>query len=111
MREVTCVINTNNLRLFDSNLIRKGENLATKLNVVLSEDYLGYKYKLKLQLNSLTAIETAELTLDEYNTLTYLISSSLTSEVGKLVVQLNCYNDTGLLLKELVTVLQVKNAI
>ena len=92
--------------------IRQGENLASRLNITLSDDFLGYTYNLLFKLNDKPPVLTEPLTSDEDNIINYILTNAVTSEAGILQVELQASDPvTGLLAKSAICRLKVIDSI
>ena len=110
MRTITLGMDSNLSAIYNDEIIRQGENLASELNITLSDDFIGYKYVLVFQLNSQTPVVTNELFPVE-NVITYVIPNVLTIESGNLKLELQAFDDAGTLIKTAVIYLKVKSSI
>ena len=84
--------------------------LASELVINLNEDFLGYKYFIKFKNNENLEVVTPELVALE-NQLKYTISNALTNSAGTLRIELNAYDDSGMLKKTATTTLRVLEAL
>jgi hypothetical protein len=110
MKQIILNLNDTDKNLFITEKVMQGENLATELNINLSAEFLGYKYKLVFQNNTLDPFITVELIPVE-NVIACLIQNTVTKEAGILKVELHAYNDSGLLIKTATTSLRVEETI
>lgn len=96
--------------LYTSTIIMQGENLATKFVVALPFDMLGYKYVIALQLNNNTPFITSEIVPVD-GVIEYTLTNVVTSDSGKLKVEIQAYNDEGLLMKTSTYKFTVKDSV
>lgn len=108
MRYIDIKIGENKINeIYDQNIIRQGENNASQMRVSLSEDFLGYKYRMLLQMNLETPIVTPELVPVD-GVLTFMLTNALTNTVGKLKVEIQAFDDDGSIMKSAIVLLQIK---
>lgn len=98
MRQITLNMDKRDAMLYNYDFIRQGENLATEITINLSEEFRGYRYNLSFQNNSNEPVVTEELTAVN-NAIKYKILNSVTKYSGELKIQLNAFNDSGLVAK------------
>ncbi len=98
MRQITLNMDKRDATLYNYDFIRQGENLATEITINLSEEFRGYRYNLSFQNNSNEPVVTEELTAVN-NAIKYKILNSFTKYSGELKIQLNAFNDSGLVAK------------
>jgi CRISPR/Cas system-associated protein Csx1 len=89
--------------------LRQMEHNATTLKITLPEGFLGYSYKLVLQLNGNTPIVSASLT-EVDNTLEFLVPNVLTYQAGILRCEVHAY-DENILLKSGIYAVEVIKSI
>ena len=108
MREILIDLADYNLQeIYTDSMIRCGENKASKLVITLSEEYVGYDYKLVFQLNNNESYETFEI-IPSNDILEYELTNVVTFESGTLKVELQAYDTvSGELIKTVIFPLKV----
>jgi hypothetical protein len=110
LKDIVIDLNDIDTTLYNTVDIRQGENLASEMQITLTDDLIGYSYILVFQLNENTPYVTTELTpVDDI--ISYQIPNVVTNKVGKLKVELQCYDDNGVLIKDAIVIFQVKTSI
>ena len=110
MRQININLNSTDNRLYYQDLIRQGENLASELVINLSVEFQGYKYLVKFQNNENLEVITPELVAVD-NQIQYVITNALTKDAGTLRVELNAFDNLGMLKKTAITMLRVIDAL
>lgn len=110
MRVIALTLDDNINDIYNTGIIRKGENLATRLSITLPDDLIGFDYKLVFQLNSLTPIIVDDLIAIE-KVVTFDIINSLTAYTGELKFEFHVYNIDETLFKSQTYVLKVRGTI
>lgn len=106
MREIVLNLNSTDKALYNDTLIRQGENKASKLKIILTEDFIGYNYNLLFQVNDEIPITSDVLTVID-GVIEYEILNSITNKDGQLKIELNAFDDYGILIKSATTVLKI----
>lgn len=106
MRQIILNLNSTDNRLYYQDLIRQGENKASEIMINLSDEFKGYKYLIKFKNNENLEVITPELVVVD-NQIKYVITNALTKDKGILRVELNAYDDIGMLKKTAITTLRV----
>ena len=86
--------------------LKQGENLSHELVVNLDDELLGYKYILKFQNNNNKEVVTPELQAVN-SQVRQVVTNALTKDPGVLKVELNAFDDEGLLIKTYMVLLSV----
>ena len=110
MQQIILNLDQTDNKLYHQNLIRQGENLASELVINLSTEFQGYKYLIKFKNNENLEVITQELIPIE-NQIKYAITNPLTKDAGTLRIELNAFDDTGMLKKTATTTLRVLDAL
>ena len=110
MRQIIFNLDASDKTLIFNNFVVQGENLATELVFNLSPEFQGYKYLIIFQNNSRTPVVSPELTAVD-NVVKYTITNAITSQAGILKIQFQAYDDSGKLIKSIVTSLKVSESI
>lgn len=110
MRQIILNLNSTDNRLYYQDLIRQGENKASEIIINLSDEFKGYKYLIKFKNNENLEVITPELVVVD-NQIKYIITNVLTKDAGTLKVELNAYEETGMLRKTAITMLRVIDAL
>jgi len=88
--------------------LRQGENLSTKLNLVLNDDsFIGYSYLFIFQLNSETPI-ISETIAPIDNIISYTLTNTLTKDIGVLKVEIQAFDDYDYLKKTAIFYFNIK---
>ena len=86
--------------------LKQGENLSHELVVNLDDELLGYKYILKFQNNNNKEVVTPELQAVN-SQVRQVVTNALTKDPGVLKVELNAFDDEGLLIKTYMVLLKI----
>lgn len=99
MRIITIDMNSARNTVLDSALIRQGENLASELQITLSNEFLGYSYYLLLQVDNNAPIISPYLIPNERSVIRYALTSAVTAAAGRLKIEIHAVNGDGALVK------------
>lgn len=110
MKIINLNLNTSDATLFYTKEVIQGENLATQLNINLTEEFQGYRYLILFQNNENNSIPTEELT-PVNNTISYMLKNNMTKDAGVLKVELQAFDDNGTLIKTATRQLKVTESI
>lgn len=97
-------------KIYNENYIKRGENLASELQITLTDEYLGYNYSILFKVNDNTPISTAEIVPID-NVLSYTITNAITNFSGQLKLEIQCINNTGTIVKSLVYTLPITSSL
>ncbi len=90
MRQILIDLNNDLRHLYLQEPLKKGENLGTEIVFKLSEELIGYHYLIVFKLNDNESVYTPEI-IPANNKVSYSLPSVLTSNFGKLNVELRAY--------------------
>lgn len=110
MRTITFSTNDTPKSVFADSAIRFGENLATRLDITIADDFKGYDYYIEFKLNEQTPVITGQL-VPVNDVISYVITNALTSAVGSLKLEIQAYSEGGYLQKTATFWIPVKSAI
>ena len=110
MQQIILNLDHTDNKLYYQNLIRQGENLASELVINLGTEFQGYKYLIKFKNNENSEVVTPELMAVD-NQIKYPITNALTKDAGTLRIELNAFDETGMLKKTATTTLRVLDAL
>lgn len=91
MRNIIIDLNNINPYLYYSEKIVQGENKASQLKLILSPEFVGYKYILNFKLNDLVPYNTLEL-LSVDGVINYVLTNVCTFEAGELKCELQAFD-------------------
>lgn len=84
--------------IYKNTIIRQGENLATRLEITLDSEFIGYDYSLLCQLNEDTPILSESL-IPVDNVIIFDIKNPLTKDCGSLKLELQCLAEGNTIVK------------
>lgn len=106
MREIILNLNSSDKKLYHDTLIRQGENKASVLKIILTDEFIGYDYLLLFKLNDNPIISSLPLEPID-GVLEYEIGNGLTHESGEINLVLNAFDENGVIVKSATTTLRV----
>ena len=95
---------------YNGNIIREGENKASRFLITLSPEFTGYSYKLKFKLNDNTPLLSEDLVPVD-GVITYEITNANTFEIGTLKTELQAYNVDNVLIKSAIIFLKITESV
>lgn len=110
MRDINIDLNNLDANLYYTSTMREGEHNASQLVITLSEEFVGYTYKLSFKLNAESTYLTNDLVPVD-GVITYLVTNALTSEYGTLKCELQAYDDDIYLAKSAIFPLRIQSAL
>lgn len=110
MRDIVIDLNNIDTNLYYTSVIRQGEHNASQLLITLSDEFIGYTYKLSFKLNDNGVFLTNDV-VPVNGVITYVLSNALTQEFGTLKVELHAYEYDLYLAKSVIIPLKIQSAL
>ena len=91
--------------------LRQGETGTSTIYLTLPTEFQGYSYVIVFQPVTGDPISTEELTPDENQIISYVLTAVFTAEIGTIGVELTCYDESDNLVKSAEMSIEVKESL